>query len=99
MFSALYELLFEHVFGERDEDEEYFSVNYYQALMNGILKKQTDQFEEEATVKKQAVEALGDEIVTFGLTRSQFKNIILENCNKFDPEGGVMKWLSVYRDA
>jgi len=99
MFEALYKQLFKHVFGEQDKDEEDFSVSYYQALMNGILKKQTDQFEEEATIKKGAVEALGDEIVTFDLTRSQFKNIVLENRHKFDPEGDVMKWLSVYWDA
>ncbi|KIJ41737.1 hypothetical protein M422DRAFT_31690 [Sphaerobolus stellatus SS14] len=96
MFNVLYQPLFQHIFGEQDKDEEDFSVTYYQALMNGILKKKTDQLEKEAAVKQEAVKILGDEVVTFELTRSGFKDIVLEHRNKFEPQGEVMEWLTLY---
>ncbi|KIJ55999.1 hypothetical protein M422DRAFT_23467 [Sphaerobolus stellatus SS14] len=98
MINVLYQPLFRRIFGGQDEDDEDFSVSYCQALMDGILKRQTDQFEKETAAKKEAVEILGDEVVTFELTRSQFKAIVLEHRNKFDLESEVLEWLSLYGD-
>ncbi|TFK35483.1 hypothetical protein BDQ12DRAFT_318471 [Crucibulum laeve] len=95
MFNVLYEDLFDYIFGEDDEDEP-FSDNYYHALTVGILKKQTVQFDKEVIVRKEAAAVLGEDLVPFELSRSEFRALVSENADKFAEDGEVHSWLATY---
>ncbi|TFK31466.1 hypothetical protein BDQ12DRAFT_739997 [Crucibulum laeve] len=95
MFCALYEDLFQHIFCEYDSKES-FSGSYTYALTNGILKNQTAQFEKEADVRKEAIIVLGEDLVPYEISRSEFRALVLENADKFAEGGEVHSWLATY---
>ncbi|KAJ1560524.1 hypothetical protein HK096_008311 [Nowakowskiella sp. JEL0078] len=100
-FDFLFPKLFEYIFGnggrdgdsEDDEDEQEFSTEYNWALMeHGILKRQTQQFEFEAEVWKEAFEFLGS-VIPRGLSRTEFLAVVSINKSKFETNGKVLEWI------
>ncbi|KAJ3513459.1 hypothetical protein NLJ89_g2930 [Agrocybe chaxingu] len=93
MGGQLFHPFFEHFFGEKETDKDPFSWTYYSTMINGPLKDKADQFKNETIVRREAVEILGEDLVAFKLTRSQFKALALQNLDKFPSGGEVRKWL------
>ncbi|KDR66381.1 hypothetical protein GALMADRAFT_259458 [Galerina marginata CBS 339.88] len=90
-YSVFYPLLFSHVLGNNDD----FSVDYYWSLMEqGILRKETAQFEKENKVWLEAQKILGKDVVCTGLTAGEFKDLVLIHLDEFDKEGIVCEWLA-----
>ena len=90
MFSEFYPQLFAHVFGE----EEIFSVHYYLALESGILRKEAEQFEKESEVWKEALNALGDGLVSKEMRREDFIVVVRKHIDRFPEEGLVREWFA-----
>jgi hypothetical protein len=92
MSCVFYPQLFDYIFG--DNADEKFSVHYYIALMEkGLLRKETEQFDHEAKVRQEAEEVLGKELVDLDLNRADFKDLVLENEDRFPVDGLVRNWL------
>ncbi|KIM47410.1 hypothetical protein M413DRAFT_199512 [Hebeloma cylindrosporum] len=91
MFSFLYPALFAHVFGEYNED---FSHQYYTALrQKGILKKDTERFNEEHRVWHEAQKVLGEDLVGHDLKLCEFKDLVSKYLDRFDDGGIVREWM------
>ncbi|TFK35687.1 hypothetical protein BDQ12DRAFT_725738 [Crucibulum laeve] len=88
MFSILYEDLFVHIFGEKDEDDP-FSYYYHDALVMGTLKEAV-QLEKEAAVRKEAVTVLGKDLSYLD------KALVSENADKFAEGEEVHSWLATW---
>jgi hypothetical protein len=95
MFSALYPLLFAHIFGEDETGEnENFSDQYYYALMEkGILKKDNERFDKEKQVWLEARKVLGEDVVGWNLSLGEFKDLVSKYLDRFD--GGIVcEWMA-----
>ncbi|KAF9456883.1 kinase-like domain-containing protein [Collybia nuda] len=90
MYSAVYPLLFAHIYGEDDEDsdvegekEETFSAKYYWALMeHGVLQKLSRQFDQETKLLQNVRKVLGEEIVYQGIDRAGFKEVVSKHLDR-----------------
>ena len=91
--SGLDKLLFELVFGPPVKDSD-FEDKYWDALLRGILKSQSERFKIEVLVKEEALEVLGDELIPYKLSRVEFKATIIDHLDKFKPDGQVKQWLA-----
>jgi hypothetical protein len=95
MFSEVYPLLFAHIYGE----DESTSAKYYWSLMErGILRKETRQFEKETEVHDEAVEILGEELVSRDMSNENFQSIVRKYVDRFPEPGLVREWLTSQND-
>ena len=84
--------LFELIYGD---DEDDFSVYYYGALMRkGVLKKETQRFENEAAVWREASDTLAELNIGRDLSKNAFKTLMLEYHGRFAVGGKVREWLA-----
>jgi hypothetical protein len=92
----LHAKLFDQLFGlTYGDDEDNFSVYYYRALMRkGVLRKETQQFENETAVWREAFDTLAELNLTRDLSKSAFKTLILEYRDRFAVGGKVREWLA-----
>jgi hypothetical protein len=87
LHAKLFDQLFELIYGD---DEDDFSVYYYRALMRkGILKKETQRFEDEAAVWREASDTLAELNISRDLSKSAFKALMLKYHNRFAVGGKV----------
>jgi hypothetical protein len=97
MQSVLYPKLFEFIYGEKEdlEDEQCtFSADYYAALMDrGVLRKETQKFEKETKVWREALETLGNQQITRRMSRSHFVAVVRDHLEQFVEGGVVCEWL------
>ena len=88
MFSELYPQLFAHIYGED------FSLKYYLALEDGILKKEAEQFRAETEVWNEVLNILGSELVSNNMSRTEFRIVVQNHMDRF-PKGGLVRdWLA-----
>ena len=86
--------MFEHFFGKDVDETEDFAVEYYQALMRGILKAEADRFDEEMAVLKEAKVVLGEHEVPIGATRQAMRAFLAEQQVMFPNDSVVRRWSS-----
>ena len=90
-FSALYFLLFTHIFGEN----EGFSGQYYRALTEkSILKQDNERFEKENRVWLEVRKVLGEDVVGRNLWLGEFKDLVSKYLDRFDDGGIVREWMA-----
>ena len=92
LHAKLFKQLFELIYGDDGDD---FSVYYYRALMSkGVLKKETQRFENEAAVWREASDTLAELNIGRDLSKNAFKTLMLEYHGRFAVGGKVREWLA-----
>ena len=92
LHAKLFDQLFGLVYGD---DEDNFSVYYYRALMRkGVLRKETQRFENETAVWREASDTLPELNISRDLSKSAFKTLMLEYHDQFTVGGKVREWLA-----
>ncbi|KAJ3513461.1 hypothetical protein NLJ89_g2933 [Agrocybe chaxingu] len=87
--------LFKHFFGKTDTEAAYnYAFDLESSLTSGILKNKMEQLKHETAARTEAVDVLGDELITKQLTRSQFRAIIDQHLDKFAIGGEVNRWIA-----
>jgi hypothetical protein len=93
MYNSFYPLLFAHVFGADEDEDELFSTDYYWALMEkGILRKDEERFDMENRVWLQAREVLGEDGLNGDMNATEFRDMILKDYDKFEEEVYLRSW-------